>query len=393
MKILYIWDADYPWDIRVEKICDTLKSNGHEIHIASRNLKRKAVYEEARGISIHRIDTWKNDKLNYFFSFPLFFSPVWKRFLDRIIKKNNIEIIIVRDLPMAIAGIWAGKRANIPVIFDMAEDYVAMIRDIWKLRKYQGLNLLIRNPYFAKYVEQYSFRHADKIIVVVEEAINVVTKGGGDLNKITVVSNTPNLSDFENLECLHNTDTALIKNHFSVIYTGGIQMGRGLQTVLAAIPKIIIDIPDFLFVIIGDGYASGRIKEMIKTQGLDKYVLWVGWVDHTDLFGYVKCCNVGIIPHFVTEHVKTTIPNKIFDYMGCGIPVISSDAAPMKQLLENEQCGITFRSGDADDMAKAIKTIHDSRFDYGNNGKNAVRKRYNWHEDEKKLIRVISNCV
>lgn len=391
MNILYIWDADYPWDVRVEKICGALKSSGHEVHIASRNLKRKVIFEDIDGIKIHRIKTWKNNRLNYFFSFPLFFSPVWKKFLDKIIQSDGIDLIIVRDLPMAIAGIWAGKRSNIPVIFDMAEDYVSMIRDVWRLRKYHGFNLVVRNPYLAKYVERYAFKYADHMLVVVEEAIEVVTKGGGDFNKVTIVSNTPQLEDFESAAWLQNNNIDLIKNNFSVIYTGGIQMGRGVQTVLDAIPIIVLDIPDFLFVVVGDGYAAEKIKRMIMDKDLEKYVLWIGWVDHADVFSYIKACNVGIIPHFVTEHVATTIPNKIFDYMGCGIPVVSSDAPPMKKILEKNQCGITFKGGDAEDLARTVVEVYKSTFDFGVNGKKAVRRRYNWQEDEKKLIDVINN--
>lgn len=391
MNILYIWDADYPWDIRVEKICNALKNNGHKVHIASRNLKRNATHEEVSGVKIYRIETWKNDRLNYFISFPLFFSPIWKRFIDKIIQSNNIELVIVRDLPMAIAGIWAGKRSGIPVILDMAEDYVSMVKDIWRLRKFQGFNLIVRNPYLAKIVERYSFKYADHILVVVDEAIEVVTANGGVSSKVAIVSNTPQLEDFENIESLENNNIDLINNNFSIIYTGGIQMGRGVQTVLDAIPKIIIDIPDFLFVVVGDGYATDTIKKMIEAKGLQKYVLWVGWVNHDDVFSYIKDCKVGVIPHFVTEHVETTIPNKIFDYMGCSIPVISSDAAPMKKILEEEQCGITFRGGDAEDLARAVVEIYKSKFNYGERGKKAVRKKYNWQEDEKKLLHVICN--
>ena len=391
LNILYIWDADYPWDVRVEKICRALKNNGHEVHIASRNLKRRAVCEDIDGIKIHRMKMWKNNRLNYFFSFPLFFSPVWKKFLDDIIQRDRVDLIIVRDLPMAIAGIWAGKRSNIPVIFDMAEDYVSMVRDIWRLRKYQGFNLVVRNPYLAKYVERYSFKYADHILVVVEEAIKVITKGGGDFNKVTIVSNTPQLEDFESATYLQNDNIELINNHFSVIYTGGIQMGRGVQTVLDAIPRIVCDIPDFLFVVVGDGYAAEKIKNIVTAKGLEKYVLWIGWVSHADVFSYIKGCNIGVIPHFVTEHVETTIPNKIFDYMGCGIPVVSSDAPPMKKILEKDQCGITFRGGDAEDLARAVVKLYKSNFDFGGNGKKAVRRKYNWQEDEKNLIHVINN--
>jgi len=390
LNILYIWDADYPWDIRVEKICNALKKNGHEVHIASRNLKKRPVYEDIDGIRIHRIRIWDNDKLNYMLSFPLFFSPIWKKFLDTIIRENKINLIIVRDLPMAIAGIWAGKRSHIPVIFDMAEDYVSMIRDIWKMRKYKGLNLIVRNPYLAKLVERYTFKHANSILVVIDEAAQVVTSGGGDISKITIVSNTPKLSDFDEIANLESEQIEYIQTHYSVIYTGGIQMGRGLQTVLEAIPEIVKQIPDFLFVVVGDGYASAQLKKMIIEKNIDKYVLWVGWINHEQIFTYIKNCKVGIIPHKVTEHVKTTIPNKIFDYLGCGLPVIASDALPMKKILENEHCGITFKSGDADDLKEAVFKIHNSKYDYASNGKRAIMNKYNWHEDEKRLMHVIN---
>lgn len=392
MNILYIWDADYPWDVRVEKICRALNNNGHTVHIASRNLQRNPVYEAHGDLHIHRLKTWKNDRLNYFLSFPLFFSPIWKRFLDNIIQNNDIDLVIVRDLPMAIAGIWAGKRFKIPVIFDMAEDYVAMIESNWTANKYKGINVLVRNPYLAKYVEYYALKNTDYVLVVVEEAIKVVLNGGGDLNRTAIVSNTPQLDKFKSDVIIKNSHIDTMMSRYSVIYTGGVQIGRGIQTVLDAIPEIIQYIPDFLFVVVGSGYASSILKQKIKDKGIGKYVLWVGWVNHYELFDYIKSCKVGIIPHFATDHVNTTIPNKIFDYMGCGLPIITSDAIPLKRVLDEEQCGITFRSGDTMDLVKAVIEIYKSKetLEYGKNGLEAVKNKYNWNVDSAKLIEVVN---
>ena len=60
MKILYLWDADYPWDIRVEKICKTLHTQGHEVHIACRNLNSLPSEELVDTITIHRLKAYKN---------------------------------------------------------------------------------------------------------------------------------------------------------------------------------------------------------------------------------------------------------------------------------------------------------------------------------------------
>lgn len=389
MNVLYIWDADYPWDIRVEKICLTLAEAGHHVHIAARNLKRRPEQEVSGGITIHRLRAWPSERMNYALSFPTFFSPVWGRFLNRVVKDNNINIVIVRDLPMAIAGIWTGMRNGIPVIFDMAEDYVAMIRDIWDARKFQGLNFVVRNPYLAKLVERYVLRKSDHILVVVEEARDLAIKRGAKPEKITIVSNTPPLDAFVQHGTVTNDTIEKIRNHYSVIYTGGVQMGRGIQVVFDAIPEIVKEISDFLFVIVGDGYAEPILKERMAEKDIQDHVLWVGWVDHRQIFDYIRVCRIGIIPHFVTDHVNTTIPNKIFDYMGLGLPVIASDAVPMKRVLKDEDCGITFRSGDATDLKRAVIEIARSEGMKANNGINAVKSRYNWGEDAKRLLSVI----
>lgn len=393
VNILYIWDADYPWDVRVEKICESLKAKGHCVHIASRNLKKLPVKENLNGIIVHRLKAWRSSRLNYFLSFPFFFSPVWKRFLSDIIKTESIDIIIVRDLPMCIAGIWAGKRADIPVIFDMAEDYVAMISDIWKARKFHGLNLIIRNPYLAKFVERYAFKQADHILVVVDEAIEVVEKGGGDAAKVTIVSNTPELESFSKEQIVQNVNIDLIKSHSSLIYTGGVQMGRGIQFVIEAIPEIVRQLPDFLFVVVGDGYAREQLNKIIAEKSLDKYVLWVGWVEHSELYEYIKACSAGIIPHIVTDHVDTTIPNKIFDYMGCGIPVISSNSRPLQRIIDEEECGLIFESGNASELAKAVISTITISNDYGIKGLETIREKYNWQVEEKRLHSVLKNMI
>ena len=394
-SILYIWDSDYPWDVRAEKICRSLINHGYRVHLAARNLKRRPLYENIHGLHVHRIRTWANDKLNYALSFPAFFSPIWRRFIRGIIRKYDIRLVIVRDLPLAPLGINCAKAHGIPCILDMAEDYVAMIRDIWNARKFQGLNLVVRNPYLAKLVERYSFKNADHIFVVVNEAIDVVVRGGGSAGKVTVVSNTPELDKIDRALSAGVASPLLdkIRNHFSAIYVGGIQMGRGIQTVLDAIPKIVERIPDFLFVVVGDGYASDHFRKIIQDRQLQDHVLWVGWVAHEEIYQYIQACNIGIIPHLVTDHVNTTIPNKVFDYMGLALPVLSSDSVPLKRILEQESAGICFRSGDATDLAGKCTALCDNNVNYGQNGRNAVISHYNWAIDENRLLAVTNKVI
>lgn len=394
--ILYIWDADYPWDVRVEKICCSLMSAGHEVHIASRNLKRNPTHEEDQGLHIHRIRTWENDRLNYACSFPAFFSPFWKKFLDLIITRHDVALIIVRDLPMAIAGIWAGKRHGLPVIFDMAEDYVSMIRDIWRARKFQGFNLVVRNPSLAGMVERYALPRFDHVLVVVEEAKEIVMRAGASSGNITIVGNTPQLPEDKGAP---NESQVLLKqlpkheDHYIAVYTGGIQFGRGLQVVFEAIPEIIKKIPEFVFVIIGTGYAVEQLKKIARKKGIDKYICWTGWINHKEIFQYIRAADVGIIPHYRSAHVDTTIPNKIFDYMACKLPVIASDAPPMQRIVEETGAGLIFTNDNSANLTQAVIQLYTSHENYGERGYAAVRKKYNWAIDEKKLLDVVNGLL
>lgn len=395
MRILYIWDADYPWDIRTEKICKSLLKAGHSVCIAARNTKKEAVVENIDGIKIYRLNPYKNSKLNRILSFPAFFSPLWHCLFRRIILKERIDLIIVRDLPLAAAGIWQGKMNKKPVIFDMAEDYVSLIRDIWNDRKFQGLNFFVRNPFLASLVEKYVLENIDHILTVIDEASELLVRKGVSPDKITVVGNTPMLDVIKKMTFQASAygEIRHIKNRYSAIYTGGIQMGRGIQTVIEALPLIIKEIPDFLFVVIGDGYATPTLHKMIQAESLSKYVFWKGWVGHNEIYSYIRACRVGLIPHFVSDHVNTTIPNKIFDYMATGIPVIASDAIPLKRIVNDEHCGLTFKSGNAQSLSDSIVKLYKNPMHFGENGKRSVTENYNWGIDEHRLITLINDIA
>jgi glycosyltransferase involved in cell wall biosynthesis len=88
------------------------------------------------------------------------------------------------------------------------------------------------------------------------------------------------------------------------------------------------------------------------------------------------------------------MPNKIYDFMGAGIPVVASDSKPMSRLLTSESCGATFRSGDPVDLSRAILQMHDEGPTMGRAGIKAVKDMYNWEKDKSQLLEVVDGlCV
>ncbi|RKY51977.1 MAG: hypothetical protein DRP93_08940, partial [Candidatus Neomarinimicrobiota bacterium] len=126
-------------------------------------------------------------------------------------------------------------------------------------------------------------------------------------------------------------------------------------------------------------------------NGIEKYVFWAGWIDHKELFQFIRAANIGIIPHHRSAHVDTTIPNKIFDYMACELPVIASNAPPMRRIIEETGAGLVFESGNSSDLAQAVVDVYSSELGFGKNGYSAVSTKYNWSIDKQRLLIVVNN--
>src|SRR5712692_1032582 len=143
MEICKIWDADYPWDVRVEKVCQSLRQK-QEVHLVCRNTKRHPMYEESDGIYIHRLPFLPRNLgwLNKVIGFPAFFNPLWIFAVWRVVRRYRATVILVRDLPVALTALIIGRWIGIPVGVDMAENYPAMIQDL-RNKEFRLMNVLL----------------------------------------------------------------------------------------------------------------------------------------------------------------------------------------------------------------------------------------------------------
>src|SRR3989304_2220848 len=102
-----MWQCVYPWDIRIEKFTKLLSKQGHEVHIICRGRKELPEKEKIDALLIHRVLISLSIIgvfLSRVLSYPLFINPVWIYKTLKILIKNKIDLIIVRDLPLAFLG-------------------------------------------------------------------------------------------------------------------------------------------------------------------------------------------------------------------------------------------------------------------------------------------------
>ena len=381
MIICHIWDADYPWDVRVEKICDSLAKK-HEVHLVCRNSKRSPRYEYAKSFHIHRLPfvSERFGSLNHLIGFPAFFNPFWIYSIWRTIKRTKAEAILVRDLPLAWTALGIGRLLGLPVVLDMAENYPAMIKDLWDRQGFSFVNFLVRNPAVIGLIERTTVRWCDHILAVVEESRDRLIALGVDPARVSLVINTPTLARWT--EPLRDGGVRVSRGPQSLVlvYLGLLEWARGIETAIRAIQPVRERLPGVKLVIVGSGRHEGDFKRLVDQLKLQDSVQFLGWLDYSKAIEVIRESDVGLVPHHATESWNTTIPNKLFDYMAAGLPVITSDAVPAARVVLSTGSGLVYRSRDTGDLARCIRAMADAelRKRMASAGRHSVRSSYNW---------------
>lgn len=397
MKVLFVWDSDYPWDIRVSKICHTFIKKGTEMHLVCRNKLRKPVEEIFEGIHIHRIPflSKKRGQLNDIYGFPLFFSPIWLTRLNNVAKSHAVDLIIVRDLPMAMAALRIGKLQKIPVILDMAECYPELLRLIWKFEPFRAANILVRNPFLADIIERFVVKKVDHIWAMIEESRNRLINKGVNKEKISIVSNTPIYERFIKASPTFPGTLQQHKDKLILLYVGFVNYSRGLDTVIESIPRLLKKNINIFCVIIGTGSAEKTLQDRVEKLDIQDNVSFEGWIDNKRVPGYILSSDICLVPHHKCSHWDNTIPNKLFDYMAAGKPVVVSDVEPMERIVSDVKCGLIFKSGNASNLAEQLSRLADQnlRKRMGENGLKAVEEKYNWSKDATVMLNSIQKVL
>jgi len=372
LTIAILWQGVYPWDVRIEKFIRALSA--YKVLIICRARRGMSRHEVDGNVEIFRIGT-----------LPFPFNPWWLMRCLHILNKNNVSLIIFRDLPVAWLGITAGILRGVPTIFDMAENYpaalVAYNRKRYKL-------IVSGNALLPRLYEKWAVNMSSRVIVVADEQKERLVKAGAPTEKIAAVLNTP---------CAEQTAScgasSARNNEKRFLYTGKIDAHRGVDVAVRAFAAIAEKYPFASLVIAGSGRDAEKLKVLSRQLGIKDRVHFSGWVSHDEVYRHIAASYACLIPHIVSEHTQTTLPNKLFDYMAMSKPIISSDMSPVKNIIFRYRCGLVFKSGDTAGLASQMAALLDNprAAELGRNGYHAVQSRFNWPRDSATLLNIISS--
>jgi glycosyltransferase involved in cell wall biosynthesis len=368
----------------------TLREDGHEVTIVARNRfneSRKEILENATLIRLPYIK-FLGRKANHILTLPLPLNPIYLVCLAYLVVRMRIDVMHIHDLPMVLPAIYLGRLLRIPVVFDMHENYPAMA-ETWKNKGVLN-SVLIRSGAY-RWLERFCGRRSDYVLVTCNEQQERLLRMGVSPEKIQVVGNLPELKILRDWDHPDENGPS-IDNGFTLLYTGILKHNRGLDTVIRGVSVLRDAIPDIKLLIVGNGEARDSLVRVVRELGLERYVRFEGWVDYETFPQYIRRTDVCVIPHPSTEHINTTVPNKLFEFMYLSKPLIVSDAAPLERIAVREaRAGIAFPASDFRAFANLAVALYDDkdlRQRLGQNGREYVTSRGNWEQESKKLSRV-----
>ena len=344
-------------------------------------------------MTVRRLPFVRVRGLNRLINFPFPVNPVWFCSILRAATDCRADHVLVRDLPLALTALAVGRRLGIPVVYDMAEVYPEFLRDRVEFNRASWSDRIVRSPGAAARVERAVLRRADKIIVVSDESRERCLGLGVARDRVIQVGNTP-----DDLEAIRAARRGPARDRpefdeFVLLFVGILMWDRGVADAVCALPAIRAAFPKTRLIVVGDGDERRGIERLIAERGLGSCVELLGWREHASLPELYATSDVGLLPFLAGRHVKITLANKLFDYMAAGLPIVASDLPPMRRVLHETQAGVLFQPGDQASLAAttvALLRDHAMRRRLADNGRRAATEKYNWREDEKRLLEIFA---
>lgn len=341
-------------------------------------------YYFLKAISITLWLTRRILKRTFFFFFrPLFlaYSFYYYRAL-KVVGKDPADIYHSNDLNTLVPGFLAKKFYGGKLVYDSHELYLE--RNTFK--KQSRISKVV-----LKFIESTLIKRTDANITVNDSVAGELSKRYG-VKKPYVVRNAPKFNNVKKSNLLRNNIERITSKNKIILYSGVITFNRGLEELISSLHYI----DNVSLVLMGYGHEDyiSQLKKHINREHLSSRVFFFGPVAPELVTKYAASADIGAAP------IKNSClsyyycsPNKVFEYIGAGLPVVGSDFPEIRKIINSYKLGKTFKPDDPKDIAKAITEVLSDVREYKTMVQNSLMaaKQFNWENEEKKFMKIYSS--
>jgi glycosyltransferase involved in cell wall biosynthesis len=197
-----------------------------------------------------------------------------------------------------------------------------------------------------------------------------------------MIPNGSNLDLFSSEEQLEYPPTAVDNNNLATIYAGTHGTANGLNSVLDAASELISrGRSDVKFLFVGDGKLKPELQRRAEEGKLDNCI-FMDPISRKDLAGLIRSVDIGLMILANTPaFYYGTSPNKFFDYISMGLPVLNNYPGWLADMIREHKCGVVVPSEDPIAFADALAYLADNRDELETMGRNArllAEREFDW---------------
>ncbi|MFV8826372.1 glycosyltransferase [Alkalihalobacterium sp. APHAB7] len=290
-----------------------------------------------------------------------------------MLKEKDVTVIHAHDLNTLSIGYYLSKQFRAKLIYDSHELYNEMAgRNNFEKRigyMVEGKmlkhidHLIVVNPFVQ---EEFENRYGKKPTTIIE---NIPETNGG------LTTEAENKNYFREKFKLAEEDIILL-------YQGGINPNRGIEECVEAVAQL----PErFKFVILGFGTLTNELKELAVKLNLSSRVFFHEQVPSADILWYTKQADIGLVMYKSnSKNNYFSTPNKIYEYLLAGIPMVASDHPGKNFIINKYKIGLCIEE-DVESIRKGILQLEK---EYDMYAENCLinRKSISWTDEGNKLV-------
>lgn len=310
----------------------------------------------------------------------VFFS--YGKQVERIIKRYSIDVIHAHFAhPDGFVGLMAKKGTGKPLVVTL-HGFDILVEPTVKY----GCRL---NPEIDRVVRMV-LKDADRVIAASSATYKAALELGCSHDRLVFIPNAVNVKRFNPMVNGFNVKDKLGFGDNPVVFTlGGHKPHKGIEFLIKAVPLVLKEVPNAIFVIGGDGELRSYHESLVRELGVSGNVLFTGRIPRNEVPYFYASSDVFVIPSVIEAFGLVTI-----EAMACGKPVVGTDVGGISDIIGDGLNGFLVKPRDPDALArKIILLLSDSKLreKMGKAGREMVEKKFNIEKRAERIIKVYTS--
>ena len=354
----------------VHDLSKRLIKDGHEVTVVTyRDNADVPEYENDKGVNVYRVDNYMIHPNNFIdWILQLNFNLVSKA-TEIINKEGGFDVIHAHDWLVANAAKALKNAFGIPVVATIHateagrnsgihDDTQRYINDTEWMLTYEASEVIVNSNYMKNELQRLF---------------------GLPYEKINVIPNGINLSNFIGIERDYDFRRQYaMDNEKIILYVGRLVYEKGIQHLIAAMPKVLSNYHDAKLIIAGRGGMVDELRQEASNLGLNDKIYFTGYLDSKQVQKMYKCADVAVFP-------STYEPFGIvaLEAMLAGVPTVVSDVGGLDEIVTHGVDGMKAYAGNANSIADSITALlydHQLATNVSKKAKQKVKEQFNWEK-------------